>query len=121
MGRLGRSTSTCIQVLPRQARKESNVPKLKSSSPNVYTVNPGERYPLDPDIYANILQKMADLKQNLTEKIPWGPSEMKKGTRQNVSPCCASPKKSCTPFPICCNCPSDNSIHRNIDITINDF
>ena len=87
----------------------------------VYTVKLGERYPLDPVAYTHILQKMADLKQNLTEKIPWGPSEMKKGTRQNVSPCCASPKKSCTPFPICCNCPSDNSIHRNIDITINDF
>ena len=68
--------------------------------PNVYTLKPGERHQLDPVTYANILQKMANLKQNLTENIPWGPSEMEKGTRQNVSPCCASPKKFVHLFPM---------------------
>ena len=64
---------------------------------------------------------MIELRQNLTERIPWAPSEMKKGNSQNTSPCCGSPERTCSPFPSCCNCPWNNMIAKNVDITIDNF
>ena len=74
--------------------------------PLLYDLNndPGERYPLNSIDYSDILKKMAVLKQKLSKKISWGPSEVEKGTSQKAFPCCGSTSHECQPFPTCCNC-----------------
>ena len=74
--------------------------------PLLYDLNtdPGERYPLNTNKYADVLTKMTHLRQKMSETIQWGPSEMKKGTSRNATPCCGSKTPDCTPYPTCCNC-----------------
>ena len=65
--------------------------------------DPGERYPLDREMYAEVLKRMIDLRNELSQKISWAPSEMLKGTSKKAFPCCRG-SQLCHPFPSCCDC-----------------
>ena len=78
----------------------------KQSPPLLYDIeaDPGERYPLDPNVYNSTIFALVNLKDKLYKELPWAPSEMNKGQRKEAFPCCKRSPLTCQPFPECCDC-----------------
>ncbi len=94
---------------------------LKAHDPPILfnlDTDPGERHPLDPLEFQEVIQKFKDIKEAESAKIKWEPSEMKKGKSRNVELCC-NRKPDCTPFPKCCDCPKSEEIqHETVSVDI---
>ena len=69
--------------------------------------DPGERHPLDPAKYGDIIEEVRQLRENMTKEINWAPSEINRGKSKKVEICCSNKKsiELCKPFPKCCDCP----------------
>jgi len=73
------------------------------------SVDPGERYPLDPksQAYKSAHQNILKIKSKLETEVKWAPSEVNKGSSRDVTPCCNQAGPHCEPYPMCCNCKPD--------------
>lgn len=86
-------------------RSESKLEK--QDPPLLYDINadPGERYPLSNNTtedYAATIKALEKIRQDMTSKIVWAPSEMDKGNGPRTAPCCHA--VTCEPYPTCCDC-----------------
>ena len=80
----------------------SNYSMHKLDPPLLYNLvtDASEMYPLDVKEYADILEKIQQVKTKFESNMIWGVSQMQRGTSAADEPC-ATP--GCSPFPMCCS------------------
>ena len=65
-----------------------------------------EMYPLDVKEYADVMNKINDLKTKFESTMVWGESQKHRGQSKAEEPCA---KPGCSPFPTCCAVNTTNS------------
>ena len=82
-----------------------NYTMRKNDPPMLFNLeeDPSEFYPLNNSQYASTMSQILKLKSWFESEMIWGESQMDRGTNSSLMPC-ASP--GCSPFPSCCQTPS---------------
>uniref|UniRef100_A0A0K2VEM6 Sulfatase N-terminal domain-containing protein n=1 Tax=Lepeophtheirus salmonis TaxID=72036 RepID=A0A0K2VEM6_LEPSM len=63
-------------------------------------LDPGERYPLDPNKNRDLLLEIQYVTMNIMKTMTWADGEMKKPNSNSAQPCA---QKGCRDFPSCCS------------------